>query len=557
MENQKIDEMLAVNAISFQDYPDRESWLEGRKKGVGASEAAAMCGASKYETQNDLYMLKAGLVPPKADNEAMARGRELEGPVRERFMELWGDIFTLDYHPYGMYSRQDFPMLYATLDGVLVAIKRTVLNIGGERLVVEEGDKVILEIKNPQPRSQQAFNAWAEMPTEYRYQAAQQMLCSGIEKHILVANITGDFAEPDKYGFDMIYFCNTAESLAEYTREIMDTAPAFWDKVEHAQPIPVAIPDAGSGKVVAFSSEIVAGKIINNYEEVEASVRAYAERYKGLKFNAEQYREAKDVRTELSNQKKAIDNARQATKKTWLEPLEAYEKKCKDLMAIIDEVHAPIDKQIKNFEEEEKQEKRKECLSIMDEILKTLPDDYQDIIAKSGGIAFNDKWLNKTVKLPAVRKEIEEAIATEKGNLDVLFSGVLANADDSIRDAVLNAYTYHGRSLPDAIRTRDDLVAMKAERERREAEARAQEALRRAQMEAQRQQAVEEPGPTPGPTGPDSAQIQDQKCPSGPIPGPAPRRYSITIELIHTDKAEFEKLSKYIAEHGFICRQIK
>ena len=557
MENQKIDEMVAVNAISFQDYPDRESWLEGRKKGVGASEAAAMCGASKYESQNDLYMLKAGLTAPKADNEAMQRGRELEGPVRERFMELYGDIFTLDYHPYGMYSRQDLPMLYATLDGVLVTTKRTSLNIGGEKMIVEVGDRVILEIKNPQPRSQQAFNAWAEMPTEYRYQAAQQMLCSGIEKHILVANLTGDYAEPDKYGYDLIYFCSTAESLADYTREIMETAPAFWDKVEHAQPIPVAIPDAGSGKVVAFSSEIVAGKIINNYEEVEASVRAYAERYKGLKFNAEQYREAKDVRTELSNQKKAIDNARQATKKTWLEPLNAYEKKCKDLMAIIDEVHAPIDKQIKNFEEEEKQEKRKECLSIMDEILKTLPDDYQDIIAKSGGIAFNDKWLNKTVKLPAVRKEIEEAIATEKGNLDVLFSGVLANADDSIRDAVLNAYTYHGRSLPDAIRTRDDLVAMKAERERREAEARAQEALRRAQMEAQRQQAVEEPGPTPGPTGPDSAQIQDQKCPSGPIPGPAPRRYSITIELIHTDKAEFEKLSKYIAEHGFICRQIK
>ena len=523
MENQKIDEMMAVNAISFQDYPDRESWLEGRKKGVGASEAAAMCGASKYETQNDLYMLKAGLVPPKADNEAMARGRELEGPVRERFMELWGDIFTLDYHPYGMYSRQDFPMLYATLDGVLVAIKRTVLNIGGERLVVEEGDKVILEIKNPQPRSQQAFNAWAEMPTEYRYQAAQQMLCSGIEKHILVANLTGDYAEPDKYGFDMIYFCNTAESLADYTREIMETAPAFWDKVEHAQPIPVAIPDAGSGKVVAFSSEIVAGKIINNYEEVEASVRAYAERYKGLKFNAEQYREAKDVRTELSNQKKAIDNARQATKKTWLEPLEAYEKKCKGLLAIIDEVHAPIDKQIKNFEEEEKQEKRKECLSIMDEILKTLPDDYQDIIAKSGGIAFNDKWLNKTTKLPAIKKEIEEIVSKEKGNLDVLFSGVLANADDSIRDAVLNAYTYHGRSLPDAIRTRDDLVAMKAERERREAEARAQEALRRAQMEAQMEEASKAPEKPP--------QKVEEERNEEPVSAPqeAPRKLSITI----------------------------
>ena len=198
-----------------------------------------------------------------------------------------------------------------------------------------------------------------------------------------------------------------------------------------------------------------------------------------------------------------------------------------------------------------KQEKRKECLSIMDEILKTLPDDYQDIIAKSGGIAFNDKWLNKTVKLPAVRKEIEEAIATEKGNLDVLFSGVLANADDSIRDAVLNAYTYHGRSLPDAIRTRDDLVAMKAERERREAEARAQEALRRAQMEAQMEEASKAPETPP--------QKVEEERNEEPVSAPqeAPRKLSITIELSHTDKAEFTLLSKYIAEHGFICRRIK
>ena len=236
-----------------------------------------------------------------------------------------------------------------------------------------------------------------------------------------------------------------------------------------------------------------------------------------------------------------------ATKKTWLEPLEAYEKKCKDLMAIIDEVHAPIDKQIKSFEEEEKQEKKKECDKLMELALQTLPENYQDIIRRSGGIAFNDKWLNKTVKLPAVRKEIEEIVSNEKGNLDVLFSGVLANADDSIRDAVLNAYTYHGRSLPDAIRTRDDLVAMKAERERREAEARAQEALRKAQMEE---------APKAPETPPQKVEEERNEEPVS-APQEAPRKLSITIELSHTDKAEFTLLSKYIAEHGFICRRIK
>ena len=108
-------------------------------------------------------------------------------------------------------------MLYATLDGVLVTTKRTVLNIGGEKMVVEVGDRVILEIKNPQPRSQQAFNAWAEMPIEYRYQAAQQMLCPGIEKPILVANLTGDYAEPDAEGLGRTqrYTRRSADESAE------------------------------------------------------------------------------------------------------------------------------------------------------------------------------------------------------------------------------------------------------------------------------------------------------------------------------------------------------
>ena len=92
---------------------------------------------------------------------------------------------------------------------------------------------------------------------------------------------------------------------------------------------------------------------------------------------------------------------------------------------------------------------------------------------------------------------------------------------------------------------------MKAERERREAEARAQEALRKAQMEAQMEEAPKAPEIP-------SRKVEEERN-EEPVSAyqEAPRKLSITIELSHTDKAEFTLLSKYIAEHGFICRRIK
>lgn len=36
----------------FEDFDDRESWLKARKeKGLGASDAATMCGATTHSTQ--------------------------------------------------------------------------------------------------------------------------------------------------------------------------------------------------------------------------------------------------------------------------------------------------------------------------------------------------------------------------------------------------------------------------------------------------------------------------------------------------------------------------
>ena len=278
-----------------------------------------------------------------------------------------------------------------------------------------------------------------------------------------------------------------------------------------------------------------------------------------MKFTESQYSEAKEFRTELNAQINQIEDARKSIKKKWNEPLDAFEKKCKELSAIIEEVKTPIDKQIVEFDEREKAEKKKECDKLINEAILTLPENYQDIIKKSGGISFNDKWLNKTYKLSAVKKDVEDIINTENSNMQILFSAVMLNMDDNDCDAILNAFIKSGRNTAAAMNTKNDILRIREERARKEEEARAAEAIRRAQMEAQRQQIVEEPGPTAGPTGPIPAQNRPVNQPSGPIPAPAPKKTvggRLIMEVSHPNKAMFEKLANFMTENGFTFRRI-
>ena len=68
----------------------REDWLAERRKSIGGSDAAAVCGLSKWESPYSVWANKRGLTPEKEQTEAMRQGRDLEGYVAERFCEGTG-----------------------------------------------------------------------------------------------------------------------------------------------------------------------------------------------------------------------------------------------------------------------------------------------------------------------------------------------------------------------------------------------------------------------------------------------------------------------------------
>ncbi len=69
---------------------DRTEWLMQRKKGIGGSDAGAVCGLNEYVSPIAVYQDKTSDEISDFDNEAMRQGRELEEYVARRFSEELG-----------------------------------------------------------------------------------------------------------------------------------------------------------------------------------------------------------------------------------------------------------------------------------------------------------------------------------------------------------------------------------------------------------------------------------------------------------------------------------
>lgn len=139
----------------------------------------------------------------------------------------------------------------------------------------------------------------------------------------------------------------------------------------------------------SFDIEFKPAKLeFQNYEEMKALVKSYADQYKGLVFTRSEKYGATKARTELLALKNAIDTNRKNVKKVYNQPLADFEELAKELTDLIDEPLEGIRGGLKVIDEEEKAER--------EEVLNKL------IIEKIGdtGISIDDvekdpRWINK------------------------------------------------------------------------------------------------------------------------------------------------------------------
>lgn len=204
-------------------FNDRKSWLEARPYGIGASEAGAVVGDSRFQTRAELWELKTGKTPAKdlSENEAVQRGVRMEGALREWFIACHPEL-EVSHYPYDMLCQKERTWLYATLDG--------------EFAHRETGRRGGVEIKTASPRGN-----WAEwdgqVPAMYYDQILHQHLATGYDWFYLVAGLW-------KQNGDVIireYEWDADEGFRADAQWLLEAEESFWGYVQRNQRPPEPI----------------------------------------------------------------------------------------------------------------------------------------------------------------------------------------------------------------------------------------------------------------------------------------------------------------------------
>lgn len=171
-----------------------------------------------------------------------------------------------------------------------------------------------------------------------------------------------------------------------------------------------------------------------NKEEFMDLVASITEQYKGLTYTEDQIKSAKSDRARLNSMKKEISDRRIAVKNAVMAPYAQFEREVKEVVALIDEPISMIDKQIKEYEERTKAEKKQK-----------LNDFFQEVAAEYKFLTFDKifepRYLNTTVSLNKAKEDIRqkvERIATDFRSIEIFASEKYRGAAKDVYMRTLN-----------------------------------------------------------------------------------------------------------------------
>lgn len=149
-----------------------------------------------------------------------------------------------------------------------------------------------------------------------------------------------------------------------------------------------------------------------NHEDIKKEVSEKIGYYASLVYTDDQIKTAKADRATLRKFVDALESKRKELKKQCLAPYEDFEKKLKEITAIVNEPIQLIDSQVKTFEDKQKAEKKEKIEAYF---VGRNPFDWLKLEQ-----IFNEKWLNASAKLPNVTAEIDSVIERIEKDLETL-----------------------------------------------------------------------------------------------------------------------------------------
>lgn len=186
----------------------KKEWLKYRKKGIGGSDAGAVCGFNPYRGAMQVYYDKISDETEETDNEAMRQGRDLEDYVAKRFSEETGKKVR---KVHAMLYDEKNPFMFADVD----------------RMVT--GENAGLEIKTASPYTE---SQWADgkIPLSYQMQCFHYMSVCNADAWYLAVLI---------YSREFKYY--KIERDEEIIRSLVQIERNFWEN--HVQKRIIPKPD--------------------------------------------------------------------------------------------------------------------------------------------------------------------------------------------------------------------------------------------------------------------------------------------------------------------------
>lgn len=272
----------------------REEWLEYRKKGIGGSDAGAICGLNRFRSAIDVWADKTGRAEEKPDSEAMRVGRDLEDYVAKRFEEATGKKV---HRRNAMFQDTEHPWMLANVDREVV------------------GENALLECKTANAYGADRWSG-GEVPESYEIQCHHYMAVTGADRVYIACLIMG-----------IDFVVRTIERDEEVISYLTNIEQDFWEKYILADEMPPA-----------DGSEAAGAEILRAYPEsdprLSIEIVGYEKqlaRYDGIKLMQDELKkEAEEIKQHIQQEMKDAEVAWIGDRKiTWksAKPRETLDRK--------------------------------------------------------------------------------------------------------------------------------------------------------------------------------------------------------------------------------------
>ncbi|GAA3611282.1 DUF1351 domain-containing protein [Secundilactobacillus similis] len=156
---------------------------------------------------------------------------------------------------------------------------------------------------------------------------------------------------------------------------------------------------------------------IEGIDGLKRAVDAYSQRYSNIVVTVDTEKDAKDTRSKLNHLSKALNDKRIAIHKEYDVPYNRFADQINELKSKIDETVQPISDALKELDEQQREERKKDVETSIAEMAPNYGVEISEVEISS-------KWLTKSISNKAILEGIADQMKLIKAKKDVLNANI-------------------------------------------------------------------------------------------------------------------------------------